>query len=123
MALRCYGRSMSNSTPRTITSRSDIPAVIRELEDAVDAGPAMVAVIPANRGLSPAQAGKVLGVSRQFVDRLIAQEKLQCVHLPGSSHRRIPVVEIERFVRERDERKAAQQQAVIAMDSAQVPWE
>ena len=38
-------------------------------------------------GLSPADAATLLGVSRQFVDRLIADGKLTHRYKPGSKHR------------------------------------
>lgn len=41
--------------------------------------------------VSPAQAAKLLGVSRQYVDRLIATDVLPCRRLPKSSYRKIPV--------------------------------
>lgn len=41
--------------------------------------------------VSPAQAAKLLGVSRQFVDRLVAAEVLPTRRLPNSSYRKIPV--------------------------------
>lgn len=41
--------------------------------------------------VSPAQAAKLLGVSRQYVDRLIATDVLPSRRLPKSSYRKIPV--------------------------------
>lgn len=41
--------------------------------------------------VSPAQAAKLLGVSRQYVDRLVATDVLPSRRLPKSSYRRIPV--------------------------------
>ncbi|HUP70817.1 MAG TPA: hypothetical protein VM142_13530 [Acidimicrobiales bacterium] len=41
--------------------------------------------------VSPAQAAKLLGVSRQYVDRLIATDVLPSRRLPRSSYRKIPV--------------------------------
>jgi len=113
---------MSRLSARTITSTSDIPDVVRQLEDAVRTGPVTLGII-ADAGLTPTEAGRVLGVSRQFVDRLIAHKRLGCVRLPGSSHRRIPADEIARFVSERDRRRAVHQEAVEKLDGAGVPWE
>jgi len=44
--------------------------------------------------VSPAQAAKLLGVSRQYVDRLIADDVLPARRLPGSSYRKIPVAAV-----------------------------
>lgn len=41
-------------------------------------------------GVTPAEAAKLPGVSRQYVDRLIASDVLPVRRLPGSSYRRIP---------------------------------
>ncbi|MGI8847645.1 MAG: excisionase family DNA-binding protein [Candidatus Dormibacteria bacterium] len=65
----------------------------------------------------------MLGVSRQFVDRLIARGALHCERLPGSTHRRISAAEVERFAEVREESQARHRKAVAAMDAADVPWE
>ncbi len=50
-----------------------------------------VAVISEEAEVSPAQAAKLLGVSRQYVDRLVTDEVLPARRLPHSSYRKIPV--------------------------------
>ena len=50
-----------------------------------------VAIVSEEAEVSPAQAAKLLGVSRQYVDRLIADELLPSRRLPHSSYRKIPV--------------------------------
>lgn len=52
---------------------------------------ATVAVVGEETEVSPAQAAKLLGVSRQYVDRLVADEVLVARRLPRSSYRKIPV--------------------------------
>ena len=87
-------------------------------------GPVVVGVISGRADLTPSEAAQLLGVSRQFVDRLISHGKLSFVRLPGgSSHRRIPVAEVARFQAEREQRREAHRTAVAALDAAQVPWE
>lgn len=113
---------MPRLTARTISSVADVRAVVHDLEVALQTGPVTLATIP-GADLTPAQAGAVLGVSRQFIDRLIAQGRLRCQRLPGSSHRRIPADEVSRFAETRDESRAAHAPAVAALDAAQVPWE
>lgn len=44
--------------------------------------------------VSPAEAGELLGISRQFVDRLIDVGKLPARRLPGSRHRRLRVSDV-----------------------------
>lgn len=62
-----------------------------------------VAIVSAEGELSPAQAARLLGVSRQYVDRLLAANVLPSRRLPGSAYRKIPVraVLAHRHVRQR----------------------
>ena len=63
-------------------------------------------------GPTPAQAARMLGVSRQFVDRLISQGALEARRLPGSTHRRVNLESLRRFKVDRDRREAALGRAV-----------
>ncbi len=56
--------------------------------------------------VSPAEAGELLGVSRQFVDRLIDVGKIPSRRLPGSRHRRVRVADVLAFGRQRVDRRA-----------------
>ncbi len=58
--------------------------------DMLDDGDA-VAIVPEEAELSPAQAARLLGVSRQYVDRLVSTDVLPARRLPCSSYRKIPV--------------------------------
>ncbi len=58
--------------------------------NSLDAGDS-VAIMSQQAEVSPAQAAKLLGVSRQFVDRLVDADVLPSRRLPNSSYRRIPV--------------------------------
>jgi excisionase family DNA binding protein len=62
-----------------------------------------VAVVSDEAEVSPAEAAKLLGVSRQYVDRLIASGALPARRLPHSSYRKIPAraVLAHRATRER----------------------
>ncbi len=66
-------------------------------------------------GISPQNAANLLGVSRQFVDRLIAGGRLACEHKPGSTHRLIALSEVARFLAERDQRAVGARRAVDAL--------
>lgn len=48
-------------------------------------------VITGDPRVSPAHAARLLGVSRQYVDKLIASGQLAATRLPGSTHRKIAV--------------------------------
>ena len=65
--------------------------------------------------VSPAEAGELLGISRQFVDRLIDVGKLPARRLPGSRHRRLRVADVVAFGGLRDERRSMISSGVNAM--------
>ena len=65
-----------------------------------------IAVVSEEAEVSPAQASKLMGVSRQYVDRLVAQGMLPARKLPNSSYRKIPVRSVLAY-REASERKRA----------------
>ena len=50
-----------------------------------------VAIVAEEAEVSPAQAARLLGVSRQYVDRLVNSGVLPASRIPASSYRRIPV--------------------------------
>ena len=56
------------------------------------------------RKMPPAEAGELLGIPRQFVDRLIDTGKLPGRRLPGSRHRRLRVADVLDFGESRDKR-------------------
>jgi excisionase family DNA binding protein len=58
--------------------------------DSLDAGDS-VSIMSQSAEVSPAQAAKLLGVSRQYVDRLVDNDVLPSRRLTNSSYRRIPV--------------------------------
>jgi len=55
--------------------------------------------------VSPAQAAKLLGVSRQYVDRLVATELLPVHRLPNSSYRKIPARAVLAYKKTRDTKR------------------
>jgi excisionase family DNA binding protein len=63
--------------------------------------------------VSPAEAAKLLGVSRQFVDRLISTGVLPSRRLPKSSYRKVPVRAVLAHRADR-ERKRTGIRAVVA---------
>jgi excisionase family DNA binding protein len=53
-----------------------------------------VAIVSEQAELSPAQAARLLGVSRQYVDRLVASGDLSSRRLPKSSYRKVLVRDV-----------------------------
>lgn len=72
-----------------------------------------VMLASAGEYVSPAEAGVLLGVSRQYVDKLIAGGRLPVATKPGSTHRRVAVVDIIAFERQR---KASLEVAATVVD-------
>ena len=66
-------------------------------------------------GVSPADAATLLGVSRQFVDRLIADGKLTFRYKPGSKHRIISITEINKVKAEREHGRNGVRRAIDAL--------
>jgi excisionase family DNA binding protein len=87
--------------------RGDTPveAAVRAMLDEVARG-ARVFVLRAEDEVTPAQAANLLGVTRQFVDRLCEDGVLPFRRLPGSRHRRIRVQDVVDVAAEREQRRA-----------------
>lgn len=83
------------------------PKLIEALELLLEAAAAgrTVRVPEETTSYTPAQAGRLLGVSRQFVDKLIARGELPATRKPGSRHRVITSDDIEALRTERDRRR------------------
>ena len=60
----------------------------------------------------------MLGVSRQFVDRLCEDEVLRFRRLPGSSHRRIRVKDVIVVASEREQRREGHEAVRTAIEDA-----
>jgi excisionase family DNA binding protein len=79
-------------------------AAVREVFEDVAKGEQLIVLRP-DREVTPAGAADLLGVTRQFVDRLLADGTLEFRHLPGSKHRRIKVGDVLALTEERDRRR------------------
>lgn len=64
-----------------------------------------VALVSLDDEVSPAKAGELLGLSRQYVDRLIAEGVLPARRLPQSTHRKLRVADVLAFAARRDKRR------------------
>ncbi|MCL2782383.1 MAG: helix-turn-helix domain-containing protein, partial [Propionibacteriaceae bacterium] len=92
--------------------------VIRSLLNDVARGAKIVALRSIDE-VTPAQAAAMLGVSRQFVDRLCEDHVLPFRRLPGSRHRRLRVQDVLDLAAERDQRRVgadALRAAIAATD-------
>ncbi len=84
---------------------SEVGRVVRSMLTDVAHG-AKVIVLRSEDEVTPAQAAEMLGVTRQFVDRLCEDEVLPFRRLPGSRHRRIRVQDVVDVAAEREQRRA-----------------
>ncbi len=94
-------------TARQLAARlddgSDLANALRHVLEDVANGERVVILRPMQE-VTPAQAAQVLGVTRQFVDRLCADGILAFRRLPGSSHRRIRLADVLDVANERGRR-------------------
>lgn len=63
-----------------------------------------LALLRQDEEVSPAKAGELLGFSRQYVDRLIAEGVMPARRLPRSTHRKIRVADVVAFAERRQQR-------------------
>ena len=97
--------SVARLGKRRPTQRTDLmSATVRELLGEVARGKHLVVLRP-DQEVTPAGAADLLGVSRQFVDRLLADGILPFRRLPDSRHRRIKVGDVVRLAEERERRR------------------
>ena len=88
-----------------LSGDSAVETVVRSMLDDVARGERIV-VLRADREVTPGQAADILGVTRQFVDRLCQDGALNFRRLPGSTHRRIRVQDVMDIAGERERRRA-----------------
>ncbi len=115
MATRAHGtaldpvdpivRSDAKSLADRLRDDSPVEAAVRAMLVDVANGTRVV-VLRAEDEVTPAQAADILGVTRQFVDRLCEDGVLAFRRLPGSRHRRIRVQDVMDVAAERERRRA-----------------
>jgi excisionase family DNA binding protein len=89
----------------TIELPAPLVRVLLAAADVLEDGDAVV-LVNEEAEVSPAEAAKLLGVSRQYVDRLIASEVLPSRRLPRSSYRKVPVRAVLAHRTDRDRKRA-----------------
>lgn len=98
-------RSDAKSLAERLGGDSPVEAAVRSMLDDVAHG-ARVVVLRAEDEVTPGQAASILGVTRQFVDRLCEDGVLDFRRLPGSRHRRIRIQDVMDVATEREQRRA-----------------
>jgi excisionase family DNA binding protein len=78
----------------------------------------VVALVSEEAEVSPAEAARLLGVSRQYVDRLVATGVLPIRRLPQSRYRKIPARAVLAHKVAKDAKRSAITALVAAADDA-----
>jgi excisionase family DNA binding protein len=97
-------RSAASRLAAQVDDTTDIGSTVRGLLEDVARGEQIVVLRSADE-ISPAEAAKLLGVTRQFVDRLLADGTLQYRRLPNSRHRKILATDVVALFDERERRR------------------
>lgn len=98
-------RSGAQHLAEQLVGDTPVEAAVRAMLNDVARG-ARVVVLRAEDEVSPSRAAEVLGVTRQFVDRLCEDGVLPFRRLPGSRHRRIRVQDVIDVAAEREQRRS-----------------
>ncbi len=86
-------RSDAESLAKRLSGDSPVEVAVRAMLDDVALG-SRVVVLRTEDEVSPGQAAEILGVTRQFVDRLCEDGVLNFRRLPDSRHRRIRIQDV-----------------------------
>lgn len=86
-------------------------AVLRTAAATLAAGDTL-ALVSEHAEVTPAGAARLLGVSRQYVDRLVDEDLLPVRRLPNSAYRRIPVRAVLDYAASKDRKHQAITQLV-----------
>lgn len=110
-------RSDARRLAEDFDDESEVGRMVRSLLADVADGERIV-VLRTEEEVSPAQAAAMLGVTRQYVDRLCEDGVLAFRRLPGSRHRRIRVQDVIEVADERERRRAGGEALRAALDDA-----
>ena len=97
-------RTAAHDLAERLANGSEVERVVRSMLVDVAQG-SRVVVMRTEDEVTPAQAADMIGVTRQFVDRLCADGVLPYHHLPDSRHRRIRVQDVIDLASEREARR------------------
>jgi excisionase family DNA binding protein len=94
-------RRDASQMAQSVDTSTAVGRFVRSMLDHVASGEDVV-LLRSEQEVTPAEAARILGVTRQYVDRLCEDEVLPFRRLPESSHRRIRVADV---IDIRDERQ------------------
>jgi excisionase family DNA binding protein len=94
-------RQAARRLAATITPSSELEGqLLALLTELADGGSFLL--VKEEGEVTPAEAAAMLGVTRQYVDRLLEDGVLSCRRLPSSSHRRILVADVVALKRKQE---------------------
>ena len=99
---------------KQIEGSTEFETRVREVLSGVSEGESFL-VVRRDEEVTPAQAAELLGVTRQFVDRLLDDGQLAFRRLPGSRHRRIRVRDVIELREERYAMRTARELAASVL--------
>ena len=102
---------------KTVDTSTVLGQFVRSMLDHVASGEDVV-LLRSEQEVTPAEAARILGVTRQYVDRLCETEVLPFRRLPGSSHRRIRVADVIDVSDERERMREGHAAIVAALAEA-----
>lgn len=108
------GRSETVADPDSAVFEFVVQLATRAIAD-LAAGRTIAYTASPEAGVSPADAATLLGVSRQFVDRLIADGRLTHRYKPGSKHRIISITDINKLKVDRERGRNGIRRAIDAL--------
>ena len=115
--VRTEAHLLADRIAASASKDSQVSRVVQAMLADVAAGERVV-VLREDQEVTPAQAAQLLGVTRQYVDRLCADDVLAFGRLPGSRHRRIRVSDVLALAAERERRQAGHAAVRDAMSDA-----
>lgn len=111
-----HQRAEARRLAQQLDDGGDLAQALREVLDDVANGERILILRPAQE-VTPSDAARILGVTRQFVDRLCADGVLSYRRLPGSSHRRIRVADLLEVASERERRRLGREAISAVLDT------
>ena len=122
-AVRGRSRSFTLQLPdgTTVPLPGALVEVLQASADEMADGHA-VTVLPSEVSLTPAEAAKLLGLSRPFVVRLLDEGEIPSERLARSRHRRVRLSDVLAFQARRERRNAGRRRIAAAMEEADLPY-
>jgi hypothetical protein len=98
-----------------------LATVLRASAEELSAGRS-VTILASETLLSPAEVGRMLGLSRPFVARLLDHGQIPSERLPNSSHRVVKLADVVAFQDRRERRRLGNERIAQIVESEDLPY-